>query len=342
VADGARVVIATADPRLRPRFRDWLSGWSWIRRLGAVFTIGAAVAGVTIGLIIQSEHQVPIPTPNPDPPSGGGTCDPLSTYDYGELYEACKTLALAQGRQIIVTDPATDFSCNTSLLAESHPQGVVTTGGWPVYIRIQFTPGHVSNVNGFNYDPGCQGDGDASTIDLVLEVDGDGVTYGVGVDAMKSRQSASATNGLQVTGYASCGPKVGAAHADGLQLQGGTRLDLYDMVLGATPDAFEAGYPHCQGAGGSYFMSGAGGFTPSNMKLIKSRVIGCNHAINGTQGMQGTSQITDVISRGFTSTGQWPSGACPGITAAVGACTGGPPFSGVTVTNLVCDNYPFT
>ena len=80
---------------------------------------------------------------------------------------------------------------------------------------------------------GCVGDGTTAT-DIVLDIRGDGRTYGPGDDAIRVMNARPGASNLQVEGHADCGGRVGDAHQDGIQVRGGTNVyvpQLHDRQL---------------------------------------------------------------------------------------------------------------
>ena len=158
-------------------------------------------------------------------------------------------------------------------------------GPLPLKVDVDFTPGRLFGGNGaIDLYTGCAGDGDPTTIDLIVDVEGDGVTYGPGVDAFKVRQGAGYTAGIQLTGHVDCGPKyTPSQHQDGVQLQGGRNIAFVDFSVGD----YANGRSTCQGAGGAFFYSGASGYSPTNVDVVRGSYIACNHSLfvgGGTSG----------------------------------------------------------
>jgi chitodextrinase len=182
-------------------------------------------------------------------------------------------------------------------------------GPLPLKVIADYTPGRRYGGNGaIDLTTGCAGDGNAQTIDLIVDVRGDGTTYGPGVDAVKVRLEAGYNGGIQLTGHADCGPRVdSSAHADGVQLQGGRDITFVDFSIGN----YDAGTSTCQGAGGAFFYSGAGGYTPQNVSVVRGKYIACNHSLNATQAQSGSvtnasfrsgrTDGTDAVCTGFAS-----------------------------------------
>ena len=197
-------------------------------------------------------------------------------------------------------------------------------GQLPLRVVLDYTPGRTYNGNGaVDLVTGCTGDGNAQTIDLIIDVRGDGRTYGPGQDAVKVRGTAS---GIQLTGRADCGPRAGAAHQDGVQLQGGRDITFVDLLIGD----YDNGRSTCQGAGGVFFYSSAGGYQPSNVDVVRGKYIGCNHALlAGT----GTGEVTNAMFRSGRTDGTDP--VCTGYAASEPCMD----QSAVTMSGLTCQQW---
>src|SRR5688500_648751 len=106
-------------------------------------------------------------------------------------------------------------------------------GRLPLKVIVRFTVGRRFGGNGaIDLYTGCAGDGNANTIDLIVDVRGNGRTYGPGIDAFKVRRGAGYNRGIQVTGSVQCGPRYGRAHQDGVQVQGGRNITFVDFRVG--------------------------------------------------------------------------------------------------------------
>lgn len=179
-------------------------------------------------------------------------------------------------------------------------------GRLPLKVVINFSVGRRFGGNGaIDLYTGCAGDGNPATIDLIVDVRGNGRTYGPGVDAFKVRQRAGYNRGIQVTGHVDCGPRYSAGvHQDGVQLQGGRNIAFVDFSVGR----YSRGRSTCQGAGGAFFYSGAQGYRPFNIDVIRGRYIACNHSlfaglgtgsVVGARFRSGRTDGTDRKCRGF-------------------------------------------
>jgi hypothetical protein len=150
-------------------------------------------------------------------------------------------------------------------------------GRLPLKVKVKFSRGRRFGGSGaIDLDTGCAGDDDPSTIDLIVKVRGNGRTHGPGVDAFKVRQRAGYNRGIQVTGDVDCGPRFSRhTHQDGVQLQGGRDITFVDFTVGR----YRRGKSTCQGAGGAFFYSGASGYHPQNIHVVRGKFIACNHSL---------------------------------------------------------------
>jgi hypothetical protein len=148
------------------------------------------------------------------------------------------------------------------------------------------------------------------------------------VDAFKVRQAAGYNNGIQITGHVDCGPRYTASeHQDGVQLQGGRNITFVDFSVGSYAD----GRSTCQGAGGAFFYSGANGYAPVNIDVVRGSYIACNHSLYrgggsgdvvGGRFRSGRTDGTDPVCVGY-----YASPACDGSS------------SGVTMSGVTCQRW---
>jgi hypothetical protein len=257
----------------------------------------------------------PDPDPNPDPdPDPEPDPDPNPNGDCS----VADTSGCVPGSTLTLRD--TKFFCDRALSSY---------GRLPLKVVVEFTPGRPFGDNGaIDLYSGCAGDGNSNTIDLIVDVEGDGRTYGPGVDAFKVRQAAGYNGGIQITGHVDCGPRHSPTdHQDGVQLQGGRNIAFVDFSVGS----YATGRSTCQGAGGAFFYSGAGGYTPSNVDVVRGSYIACNHSLFRGSGSG------DVVAGSFRSgrtDGTDP--VCVGYAASP-ACDGG--SGGVTMTSVTCQSW---
>jgi hypothetical protein len=120
-------------------------------------------------------------------------------------------------------------------------------------------------------EPGCVGDGNPLTIDLILHVNGNGTTVGPSDDAMTVKQGA---RDLDITGYINCGRAQNGAHQDGVQINGGTRVRFYDFRSG---DSVERRFT-CWGAGGGFYPSATNGL-PTDVVCVRCVFVNANQGL---------------------------------------------------------------
>jgi hypothetical protein len=197
-------------------------------------------------------------------------------------------------------------------------------GRLPLKVIVRFTVGRRFGGNGaIDLYTGCAGDGNSNTIDLIVDVRGNGRTYGPGIDAVKVRRGAGYNRGIQITGRAQCGPRYGGAHQDGVQVQGGRNIAFVDFRIGL----WSTGRSTCQGAGGAFFYSGGG----QNIDVIRGRYIACNHSLFIGRG------TGDVRNAGFRS------GRTDGTDPKCRGFAGSPPCevrtSSVRRSGLICQRW---
>jgi hypothetical protein len=115
---------------------------------------------------------------------------------------------------------------------------------------------------------GCHGDGDPATIDLILDVRGNGDDVGTGYDAVKIGQNA---HDLVVTGNVECGARQTAnpaVHQDIVQALSGQRIEFRDFTSGNPA----TGRWTCWGAGGGWYVSWANGGIPTDLVCLRCRL----------------------------------------------------------------------
>jgi hypothetical protein len=252
----------------------------------------------------------PDPDPGPDPePDPNGGCS------------VADTSGCVPGTTLTLTDQK--FLCDRPLSS---------WGPLPLKVVVNFTPGRLFGGNGaIDLYTGCAGDGNASTIDLIVDVRGNGTTYGPGVDAFKVRQAAGYNAGIQLTGHVDCGPRYAPdVHQDGVQLQGGRNITFVDFSVGN----HATGRSTCQGAGGAFFYSGASGYVPTNMDVVRGSYIACNHSL--FMGL-GSGDVLDAHFRSGRTDGTDP--LCTQFAGSP-ACDGNAP--GVTMAGVTCQRWNAT
>ena len=234
----------------------------------------------------------------------------------GTAHAACtvaSTAGCVPGRTITLTNRK--FFCNRPL---------ARWGRLPLKVIVRFTVGRRFGGNGaIDLYTGCAGDGNGNTIDLIVDVRGNGRTYGPGVDAVKVRRGAGYNRGIQLTGSAQCGPRYTASeHQDGVQVQGGRNITFVDFRIGF----YNRGRSTCQGAGGAFFYSGSG----RNIDIVRGRYIACNHSL--------------LVSRGTGSVrnARFRSGRTDGTDPKCRGFHGSRPCdvrAGVSISRLICQRW---
>ena len=120
-----------------------------------------------------------------------------------------------------------------------------------------------------------------------------------------------------------------------LQVQGGRDITFVDFNVGF----YDSGMSTCQGAGGAFFYSNAGGYVPRNINVVRGNMIACNHSLFvNDAGHSGT--VTDAMFRSGRTDGTDPM--CTGYAGSP-ACTGTNSVipASVTLTNVSCQRWSF-
>lgn len=249
-----------------------------------------------------------------------GAATAATTQASGASFLACmvaSTAGCVPGRTLTLRNRK--FLCNRPL---------ASYGRLPLKVVVLFTVGRRFGGNGaIDLYTGCAGDANPATIDLIVDVRGNGRTYGPGVDAFKVRQRAGYLRGIQLTGHVDCGPRYNAgAHQDGVQLQGGRNITFVDFSVGR----YNTGRSTCQGAGGAFFYSGAQGYRPTNIRVVRGRYIACNHSLFAGLG---TGAVRNARFRSGRTDGSDPK--CRGFH-------GSPPCdvrAAVSFSGLICQRW---
>lgn len=77
--------------------------------------------------------------------------------------------------------------------------------------------------------PDCTGDGNPGTVDLVLEIEGDGRDVGPTSDAVKVKLGA---HDIEISGFANCGESSDAVQQNGIHVMLGYRITFLDFEIG--------------------------------------------------------------------------------------------------------------
>ncbi len=118
---------------------------------------------------------------------------------------------------------------------------------------------------------GCRGDGDRSTVDLILDVNGNGRGRGTAFDAVRIGYD---TRGLVVTGDVECGRRHTnpAIHQDIVQALSGRNVVFRNFTSGKR----RTGRWTCWGAGGGWYVTWANGRIPRNLICNHCRLVTYN------------------------------------------------------------------
>lgn len=126
---------------------------------------------------------------------------------------------------------------------------------------------------------GCYGDGNPSTVDLILDVRGNGDSLGTASDAVKIGQSA---RDLVITGSVACGGRHGGIHQDAVQVMSGRRIQFRDFRSGVP----SRGEWTCWGAGGGFFVSHVNGTVPTDVVCVRCRIAAFNQGMRIQNGVR--------------------------------------------------------
>jgi len=205
---------------------------------------------------------------------GTGQTYGLTALDVGKTMRVRVTAANAAGEESadsLQTDVVYAEPGNTE------PGTVITTSqAWtcrgalaafgPLPIKVVSTMPNPGDHNAVNL-VGCYGDGDPATVDLVLDVRGNGSDRGTAYDAVRIGQDA---RDLVVTGNVECGARHSnpAVHQDVVQALSGNRIEFRDFTTGDP----ETGRWTCWGAGGGWFVNWANGDVPTDVVCVRCKL----------------------------------------------------------------------
>ncbi|MET1009034.1 MAG: DNRLRE domain-containing protein [Gaiellaceae bacterium] len=180
-------------------------------------------------LVLTTDGSPPPPTPDPDPDPDP---DP--------------------GTVITTNRP---WSCTGSL---------ASFGPLPVKVVSTIAnAGANDNDNAVNLR-GCYGDANPATVDLILDVRGNGADIGTSYDVVRIGQNA---HDLVVTGNAECGARNSdsSIHQDIVQALSGSRVTFVDFTSG---DPFTGRWT-CWGAGGGWYITWANAGIPTDLICLR-------------------------------------------------------------------------
>lgn len=204
----------------------------------------------------------------------GGSSFVLTALDVGKTMRVRVTAENAAGRE-----SADSFQTDVVYAepGDTEPGTVITTsqawfcrgalsafGELPIKVVSDMpNPGDHNAINLV----GCYGDGDPATVDLVLDVRGNGSDRGTAYDAVRIGQNA---RDLVVTGNVECGARHTnpAIHQDVVQALSGNRIEFRDFTTGDP----ETGRWTCWGAGGGWFINWANGNIPTDVVCVRCKL----------------------------------------------------------------------
>ncbi len=274
---------------------------------------GTANASAVVAVNSQpTPPPAPNPTPTPPPSSGGSVnCLVSNRTSWALAGTNCRV-----GTTITVTNQG--WACSRALSSYA-------TNGLPLRVISNSTVSWSGNA--ITLDNGCVGDGNNDTIDLIIAVNANGKSGGIGPqdDSSKFRQDPGPRD-IQVTGKFECGMPGAGAHPDTWQFQSNSVANMA-IVNGTTGD-YAAGTSTCQTAGGAMFWSDS-----TKVDILGGEYIGCNHGINATQAGGSGSRVIDVKFRSGRTDGSDPN--CAGYSAS-DPCIG---LANLTYSNVTCQRW---
>jgi hypothetical protein len=232
------------------------------------------------------------------------------------------------GAELVLTDD--QWRCRGPLAEIAAELG----GTLPLKVTARFTTFVTTSGPVIDLREGCVGDG-TDAIDLILDVQGDGRTYGGTNDAVSVKLDA---RDIEVTGKVNCGPRPAGGHQDGVQGQGGMNVTFVDFEVGDWDDERAT----CTGASGGIDFSGGGGMWPVGHACIRCRVVACRRALN-----VGESEGIEVVDSRFRSGNpaetqeELATGEIGLCTFQVSVCNVDPTARDHVFADSVCEEYPY-
>lgn len=321
--------------------------WAWFLKIPGKVIIGATVASV-VAAVGGATYvwQNPPPVGNP---GFTGTClvsnRTLWEEGSGNTWRDCIPGATIT---VNVTDPNINpggitgmWNCNGNVATLAANAG----GTLPLKVIINYQVAAPNVSRSVRFDNTCFSSSNSNDeLDLIIEIRGDGRTFGGGNDGIQvaSGANGAGTNSLVVAAYVQCGPREASAHQDGIQHQNGRNVVWVNPEVGgiwANPDNTAT---TCQGAAGGFDISPISGTVfPQNITVYGARVMACNSGLNIGDASFPTRDITIVDTK---VRGQDP------FSLAAGQCTSQPPngicslttnpdVTNIVTTNVLCDTY---
>src|SRR3989344_2356584 len=256
--------------------------------------------------VTVTSTPTPPPTP-PPPPSSSTTCLVSNRTTWALGGQGCRYGTL-------ITRTNATFACN---------QPLSSYGALPIKVVVVSTTAWDA-AGAVTVDNGCRGDGSSDTIDLIVDIQGNGPksSTGPGADSFKTRQGRGPRD-IQLTGRMECGRQASGAHQDFVQFQGGTNI----AIVNATTGNYSAGTSTCQGAGGMIFLSSV-----VNIDILGGEYIAFNHGILGGSSSSNTGgEVRDAKFRSGRVDGTDPN--CVGFNPS------NPCQTSIPMTNVTCQRW---
>lgn len=248
----------------------------------------------------------PSPPPPSPPPPTSGVCLVSNRGSWALGGQSCNYGTL-------ITRTNATFACTQPLSAY---------GTLPIKVVVVSTTAWDA-AGAVTVDNGCRGDGNDDTIDLIVDIQGNGPksSTGPGQDSFKTRQGQGPRD-IQLTGRMECGRQAPAAHQDFVQFQGGTNI----AIVNATSGNYSAGLSTCQGAGGMIFSSSV-----VNIDILGGEYIACNHGIlGGSPSSNPGGEVRDAKFR---------SGRNDGTDPNCNYASSNPCQTSLPMTNVTCQRW---
>jgi len=277
----------------------------------ATYTLNCSGGGGSVikslAVTVSSTPAPPPPSPSPPPSSGDVTClvSNRGSWNLGGTNCRYGTLITRTNQTFACTQPLANYGTLPIKVV------VVSTTAWDA-------------AGAVTVDNGCVGDSNADTIDLIVDIQGNGPksSTGPGADSFKTRQGQGPRD-IQLTGRMECGRQASGAHQDFVQFQGGTNI----AIVNATTGNYSAGTSTCQGAGGMIFSSSV-----VNIDILGGEYIACNHGIlGGSSSSNPGGEVRDAKFRSGRVDGTDPN--CVGFNPS------NPCQTSIPMTNVTCQRW---
>jgi hypothetical protein len=144
--------------------------------------------------------------------------------------------------------------------------------GMPLHVVVNTTNAASRNwnVNGaIRFDDGCRGDGDPSTIDITVNIAGNGADIGPAGDALVLAGGTDIDLGPSRIDCGAGGAQGG--HEDAFRANRGHRLTMYGLETGD----WDSLTPTCHGAGGNLYYDNVNGSPAgtTNVRCVECKIV---------------------------------------------------------------------